>query len=57
MMAVKVIHTLVWLSIESCMAYLLYSGLTRRSDRRAAIAGAVVVAECVVFAATCLYSS
>ena len=51
LMAVKVIHTLVWLSIESCMAYLLYSGLTRRSDRRAAIAGAVVVAECVVFAA------
>jgi len=51
LMAVKVIHTLVWLSIESCMAYLLYSGLTRQSDRRAAIAGAVVVGECVIFAA------
>ena len=47
----QVIHTLVWMSIETCIAYLLYSGLTRRSDRRAAIAGAVVVGECVIFAA------
>ncbi len=51
LVGVKVIHTLVWLSIESCMAYLLYTGVTRRSDRRAAIAGALVVGECAVFAA------
>jgi hypothetical protein len=49
--AVRVIHTLIWLSIESCMAYLLYAGFVRRSDRRAAFAGAVVVGECAVFAA------
>ena len=49
--AIKTAHTLVWLSIESCVAYLLYAGLTRRSDRRAALAGAVVVGECAVFAA------
>jgi hypothetical protein len=24
--AVKVVHTLAWFSIESCMLYLLYSG-------------------------------
>jgi predicted benzoate:H+ symporter BenE len=49
--AVRAIHTLVWLSIESCMAYLLYTGFARRSDCRAAVAGAVVLGECVVFAA------
>ena len=49
--AIKTIHTLVWLSIESCMAYLLYAGFARRSDHRAAIAGAVVAGECAVFAA------
>ncbi len=48
--AIKAIHTLVWLSIESCMAYVLYAGLARRSDRRAAIAAAVVTGESLVFA-------
>jgi hypothetical protein len=52
LVAVKIVHTLVWLSIESCMAYLLYAGVTRCSDRRAVIAGAVVVGECAVLAAT-----
>lgn len=50
LMAVKAVHTLAWFSIESCMAYLLYSGLVGRSDRRAAIAGAVVAGEIAVFA-------
>jgi hypothetical protein len=49
--AIRLLHTLVWLSVESCMAYLLYAGFARRSDRRAAIAGAVVIAECTVFVA------
>lgn len=44
-------HTLAWLSIESCMAYLLYAGAARRTDRRAALAGAVVAAESLIFAA------
>ena len=48
--AVKVVHTLAWFSIESCMLYLLYSGLVGRSDRRAAVAGAVVAGEIAVFA-------
>lgn len=34
--AIKAIHTLAWFSIEACMAYVLYAGLARRSDRRAA---------------------
>ena len=49
--AIKAIHTLAWFSIESCMIYLLYTGATRRSDRRAAIAGAVVGAESLIFVA------
>jgi predicted benzoate:H+ symporter BenE len=47
--AVKSVHTLAWLSIESCMAYVLYAGLARRSDRRAAIAAAVVAGESLIF--------
>lgn len=37
LIAIKVVHTLVWLSVESCVAYLLYAGFAKRSDRRAAI--------------------
>ncbi|HEX9541421.1 MAG TPA: hypothetical protein VGA04_24920 [Streptosporangiaceae bacterium] len=48
---IKAVHTLAWFSIESCMVYVLYAGLTRRTDRRAAIAGAVVAGESLVFAA------
>jgi hypothetical protein len=37
-------------SIGSCLAYFAFSALTRRSDRRAAIAGAVVTGEACVYA-------
>ncbi len=43
-------HTLAWFSIESCVLYVLYAGFARRSDRRVAIAAAVVVGETLVFA-------
>jgi hypothetical protein len=49
--AVKVVHTISWFSIESCMMYVLWAGLRRRSDRRAAIAAGVVATESLVFAA------
>jgi hypothetical protein len=49
--AIKTVHTLAWFSIESCTIYLLYAGLRRQSDRRAAVAGAVVAAESLIFAA------
>jgi hypothetical protein len=48
--AIKAIHTLIWFSIEACMVYLLYAGFARRSDRRAAVAAAVVGGECLIFA-------
>jgi hypothetical protein len=47
---IKVIHTLAWFSIESCMVYLLAAGFANRSDRRAAVAAAVVGTECLLFA-------
>ena len=48
---VKVIHTAAWFSIESCVAYLLYAGLTGRTDRWTAIAAGVVVGESALFTA------
>jgi uncharacterized protein YndB with AHSA1/START domain len=49
--AVKLVHTLAWFSIESCMAYVLWAGSRRQSDRRAAIAAGVVATETLIFAA------
>ena len=48
---IKIVHTMAWFSIEACMAYLLYAGLARRSNRRAAIAAAVVAGESLTFVA------
>lgn len=48
---IRGVHTAAWFSIESCVAYLLWSGATGRSDRRAAWAATVVGGECLVFAA------
>jgi hypothetical protein len=48
--AITAVHTLAWFSIESCVLYVLYAGFARRSDRRVAIAAAVVVGETLVFA-------
>jgi hypothetical protein len=48
---IRGVHTAAWFSIESCVAYLLWTGATGRSDRRAGVAATVVVAECLVFAA------
>lgn len=51
LVAVKAIHTLVWLSVEAAMVYVLQAGVRRRSDRRVALAGAVVAAESMIFLA------
>jgi len=49
--AVKTVHTIAFFGIGSCLGYLAYSGLARRSDRRAAVAGAVVTGEALIYAA------
>jgi hypothetical protein len=51
LVAVKAVHTLAWFSIEACMLYLIVAGFARRTDRRAAIAAAVVGGETLIFAA------
>ena len=48
---IKAAHTLAWFSIESCMAYVLDAGAARRTGRGAALAGAVVAGERLIFAA------
>ena len=49
--AVKIVHTLAWFSIESCMVFVLWAGFRNQSDRRAAIAAGVVATESLIFAA------
>jgi hypothetical protein len=41
----------VWVSIESCTVYVLWTGFKRRSDRNAALAASVIAAETVIFVA------
>jgi hypothetical protein len=48
--AIKVFHTLAWLSIESCVIYVLYAGFAGRTDKRVGMAAAVVAGESLVFA-------
>ena len=48
--AIKVFHTLAWLSIESCVVYVLYAGFAGRTDKRVGMAAAVVAGESLVFA-------
>jgi len=47
---IKTFHTLAWLSIESCVAYVLWAGFAGRSGKRAGVAAAVVAGEALVFA-------
>ena len=48
---IKMLHTVAFFSIGSCLLFFAYSALTKRSDRGAAIAGAVVAGEALVYAA------
>jgi hypothetical protein len=50
LVGIKTVHTAAFFSIGSCLAYFAYSSLAKRSDRRAAIAGAVVSGETIVYA-------
>ena len=49
LVAVKSVHTLIWVLVEAAVGYLLFAGVTRRSDRTAAVAGVVVVAETIIY--------
>jgi len=49
LVSVKVVHSLLYFSIEFCMGYLIYAGLKGREDRRMAIAASVVGGESLIF--------
>ena len=49
--AVKSFHTFAWFTIEACMAYVLYTGLRGRADRKTGAAAVVVAGETLIFAA------
>ncbi len=51
LVAIKLVHTFAWFSIESCMLYVLWTGFRRRSERSVAIAAGVVASETLIFAA------
>lgn len=51
LVAVRAVHTLIWLSVELSVAYLIIAGVTKRSGRSVAVAGAVVLGESVVYLA------
>ena len=47
---IKAVHTLAWLSIESCVVYVLHAGWVGRTDRGVCLGSAVVAGESMVFA-------
>lgn len=46
---IRLAHTAIWAVVEACVAYLVWSGLRGRTDRRDAVAATVVGAEIAVF--------
>lgn len=50
-MVLKAAHTVIWATVEAAVLYLLWSGVTRRTDRRAVVAAAVVAVESATFLA------
>ena len=51
LIAVKTVHSLAFFVIQSCIVYLLYSGLRGRSDRKAGIAAAIALGESAIYVA------
>ena len=49
LLVIKSVHTLIFLSVELCVLYFLYSGLTGRVTRFTRVAFGVVMCESVVF--------
>jgi hypothetical protein len=50
LVAIKAVHTAAFFSIGACLVYFAYSSLVKRSDRRAAISGAMGTGEALVYA-------
>jgi hypothetical protein len=46
---VKAFHTIAFVVIQTCILYLIYAGVRRRTDARAAMAVAVAAAESAIY--------
>ena len=51
LVGVKAVHSLIYVSVEFCVGYLIYEGLKGREERRTAIAAGVVGGESIIFLA------
>lgn len=49
--AIKTVHSIAFAVIQTCILYLVYKGLRRQSDRKAAIAAAVAIGESALYTA------
>jgi hypothetical protein len=47
---IKTIHTAIWASVEAAVAYLIFSGITKRTNRLVTASAGVVVAETAIYA-------
>jgi hypothetical protein len=50
-LAIKTVHSIAFLIIQTCILYLVYKGLRRQSARNAALAAAVAIGESAVYTA------
>ena len=50
LIGIKTVHSLAFFVIQSCIVYLVYSGLRGRTDRRAEYAAGVALVESVIYA-------
>jgi len=48
--AIKSVHSAAFAVIQSCIVYMLYKGIRRETDRRVAVASAVALGECAIYA-------
>lgn len=48
---VRLVHTAIWAAVEGALVYLIFSGITRRSNRLVAGSAAVVAGETLLYLA------
>ncbi|MGI9584104.1 MAG: hypothetical protein ACR2N7_00765 [Acidimicrobiia bacterium] len=47
--AIRAIHTAIWVIVEAAVGYLIFAGVTRRSNRVVTASAALVVGETIIF--------
>jgi hypothetical protein len=47
--AIRTIHTAIWAIVEAAVGYLIFAGVTRRSNRLVTASAALVVGETIIF--------